>query len=266
MRFRFIFGCILILVASTSPPAQAQEDVADVPAQDLRVGDDPQQRYFLIGADDEKATPEQGMGLLLVLPGGDGSADFHPFVKRIYKHAVPEGYLMAQLVAPKWSPDQKITWPTAKSNVPKQERTTEEFIEAVIADVASKHKLNRDHIYTLSWSSGGPAAYAASLSSPSIRGSFVAMSVFNPKYLPPLKQASGRAYYIYHSSDDRVCPFWMAKQAASKLKQHGGKTELATYEGGHGWRGNLYGNMKTGLTWLEKNSSAVPATDAEPVR
>ena len=190
----------------------------------------------------------------------------NPFDERIYKHAVPEGYLMAQLVAPKWSPDQKIIWPTGKNKVPQQKTTTEAFIEAVIQDVASKQKLNKDRIYTLSWSSGGPAAYTASLSIPSIHGSFVAMSVFNPKYLPPLKQASGHAYYIYHSSDDRVCPFWMAKEAAKELKQNGGKTELATYEGGHGWRGNLYGNMRTGINWLEKNSSAAPATDAEPDR
>ncbi|WP_158265621.1 alpha/beta hydrolase [Blastopirellula marina] len=266
MRSRFVFGCILILVASITPPAQAQEDVADVPAEDLRVGDDPQQRYFLIGADDGKAAPEEGIGLLLVLPGGDGSAEFHSFVKRIYKNAVPEGYLMAQLVAPQWSPGQRITWPTAKSKVPQQKMTTEEFIEAVIKDVASKQKLNRDRIYTLSWSSGGPAAYAASLSSPSIRGSFVAMSVFNPKHLPSLKQASGRAYYIYHSPEDRVCPFRMAQQAANDLKQNGGKTELATYEGGHGWRGNVYGNIRTGFNWLETNSSAAPATDSKPVR
>ena len=101
---------------------------------------------------------------------------------------------MAQLVAPKWSPDQKIIWPTGKNKVPQQKTTTEAFIEAVIQDVASKQKLNKDRIYTLSWSSGGPAAYTASLSIPSIHGSFVAMSVFNPKYLP-LACFSGGRYF-----------------------------------------------------------------------
>ena len=55
----------------------------------------------------------------MVLPGGDGSADFHPFVKRIFKNAVPEGYVLAQPIAVKWSDKQEIVWPTAKNRVEK---------------------------------------------------------------------------------------------------------------------------------------------------
>jgi len=50
--------------------------------------------------------PKKGYGLLVVLPGGSGMADFHPFIKRIYKHAIPEGYLLAQPVAVKWTEKQ----------------------------------------------------------------------------------------------------------------------------------------------------------------
>ena len=78
--------------------------------------------------------------------------------------------------------------------------------------------------------------------------------------LPPLEKAKGRAYFLYHSPDDRVCPFRMARQAERELKKGGATVRLATYDGGHGWRGNLYANIREGIEWLEKNA----ATRAEP--
>jgi hypothetical protein len=76
----------------------AQEDVADIPSQDLHAGKDKNKHYFLIGLPKDGKEPKKGYGLVVVLPGGSGSADFHPFIKRIYKHAIPEGYLLAQKV------------------------------------------------------------------------------------------------------------------------------------------------------------------------
>jgi len=72
-------------------------------------------RYFLIGPRSEVKAPEAGHGLIVILPGGSGGADFHPFVKRIYKHAIPATYLVAQPVAVKWTEKQEIVWPTGKS-------------------------------------------------------------------------------------------------------------------------------------------------------
>src|SRR5687768_14093073 len=102
----------------------AQEDVADVPSEDLRIGDDARKRYFLVGPIQGAEPPAEGFGLIVVLPGGDGSAEFHPFVKRIYKHAAPDGYLLAQPVAPQWRRNQEVTWPTAKSRIPGMKFTT----------------------------------------------------------------------------------------------------------------------------------------------
>jgi predicted esterase len=79
------------------------------------------------------------------------------------------------------------------------------------------------------------------------------MSVFNPRFLPPLKQANGHAYYLYHSPQDRVCPYRMAEQARDRLAENGAKVRLETYEGGHGWRGNVYADIRTGVEWLETN-------------
>jgi predicted esterase len=231
----------------------AQEDVADVVSQDLRAGKDEHKRYFLIQPPKGVKEPKKGYGLLVVLPGGDGSAVFHPFVKRIYKNAVPEGYVLAQPVAVPWTAKQEIVWPTDKNRVAGMKFSTEEFVDAVIKDVAGKYNLDPERVFTLTWSSSGPAAYAASLSSKQITGSFIAMSVFKPDLLPPLEKAKGQAYFLYHSPEDRTCPFRMAEQAAKQLKQSGATVKLATYEGGHGWRGALYDNIREGVDWLEKN-------------
>jgi predicted esterase len=231
----------------------AQDDVADIDSQDLRAGKDEHKRYFLIEPPKTVKAPKNGYGLLVVLPGGDGSADFHPFVKRIYKNAVPEGYFLAQPVAVKWTDKQEIVWPIDKNRVKGMKFSTEEFIDDVIKDITGKYKVDPERVFTLTWSSSGPAAYATSLSNDKIAGSFIAMSVFKPDLLPPLEKAKGHAYFLYHSPDDNVCPFEMAEQAVKDLKKSGATVKLATYDGGHGWRGNLYGNIREGIEWLEKN-------------
>ncbi len=137
-------------------------------------------RYFLIGPRQNAKIPDGGFALIIVLPGGDGSADFHPFVKRIYKYSLPETYLVAQAVAVKWNDKQQITWPIAKDRASGAKFSTEDFVNEIIKDTAKKHKLDSKHVFTLSWSSGGPAAYAISLTNKKVTGSFVAMSVFKP--------------------------------------------------------------------------------------
>src|SRR5262245_6220567 len=130
-----------IFVAATAP-LLAQDDVADIRSQDLRIGKDENKRYFLIGPRQQEKEPKGGFGLVVVLPGGAGNADFHPFVKRIFKHGLPEGYLAAQPVAVKWKDNQIVVWPTAKLKTEGMKFTTEEFIDAVIDDVAAKHKVD----------------------------------------------------------------------------------------------------------------------------
>jgi predicted esterase len=246
--------------APAPKPPRPQEDpladVADIPSQDLRAAGDANKRYFLIGPPKNTRPPAEGCGLVVVLPGGDGSADFNPFVRRIYKNALSERYLAAQPVAVKWTADQQIVWPTKTNPVTGMKFGTEEFIDAVIEDVAKKHKLDRTRVFTLSWSSSGPAAYATSLQDKrGVTGSLIAMSVFDPKFLPPLKAANGHAYYLYHSPEDRVCPYRMAEQAKTSLAENGAKVHLATYDGGHGRRGDVYTDIRGGVEWLERNGA-----------
>src|SRR5262245_65377296 len=139
-------------------PAPADEDeFAGIPSQDLRAGKDEKKRYFLVGPRKDQKKPKGGWGLVIVLPGGDGSAEFHPFVKRIFKHAVPEGYLLAQPVAVKWTPRQEIVWPKGRDKVAGAKFTTEEFVAAILDEVGKKHGLDPSRVFTLSWSSSGPA-------------------------------------------------------------------------------------------------------------
>jgi predicted esterase len=243
----------MLVAAVCGRSAVAQDDVADIPAQDLRIKADEKQRYFLIGPAAGAAQPEAGFGLLIVLPGGDGSAQFHPFVKRIYKNALDGSFVVAQLVAPKWKESQQIVWPTAKTPVAGMKFSTEDFVSAVIEDVGRQRKIDPSRVYTLSWSSGGPPAYAVALTNKTVTGSFVAMSVFKPGSLPPLTAARRHAFLVYHSPADKTCPFRMAETAVKLLEKNGATTKLVSYEGGHGWRGAMFTDIAAGIAWLDKN-------------
>ncbi len=83
------------------------------------------------------------------------------------------------------------------------------------------------------------------------------MSVFKPDRLPPLANAEGRAYFILHSPDDFI-PIRMTHEARDVLHENGARVELVTYAGGHGWRGDVYGNLRRGIHWLEQERRVVP--------
>ncbi len=88
----------------------------------------------------------------------------------------------------------------------------------------------------------------------SITGSLIAGSVFRPWLLPPLDAAKEHVYYLYHSPDDSVCPFRMAEAAQKALEENGAKVKLATYEGGHGWKGRVYVDIREGIQWLKEQT------------
>lgn len=231
--------------------AADDDDVADLPYQDLKVKEDASRRYFLIGPRKEAKPPREGFGLLVVMPGGDGGAGFLNFVRRICKNALDETWIAAQLVSVKWKEDQQIIWPTGGNRVEGMKFTTEEFVESVVEEVKKRLKVNPRRVLVLAWSSSGPAAYAISLQQKkSTTGYYIAMSVFKPNELPPLESAKGERYWIDHSPQDKVCPYRMAQEAEEKLKKEGAKVKMVTYEGGHGWHGNLYGRLRDGFAWL----------------
>ena len=73
---------------------------------------------------------EKPQGLLIVLPGGDGSADFHPFVKSIQHGALKGKFAVAQPLAKKWRSNQQIVWPTLRNRTPGMKYATEELVAA----------------------------------------------------------------------------------------------------------------------------------------
>jgi predicted esterase len=236
-------------------------DVADVPLVDLHAGDDVKKRYFLIGAHEDVKPPIEGYGLLIVLPGGDGSADFNPFVRRIYKNALNKQWLIAQPVAPQWDENQfnQVVWPTAKLRYPAAKFTTEEFIEAVLVDVKKRQPVDPKRVILLGWSSGGLPCYSMTARKDSpITGAFIAMSVFKPDLMPALENSKGKAFYLLQSPDDRVTPFRFAEAAEKALRAVGANVKLQQYEGGHGWRGNVWEMIADGFTWLEKQREPKP--------
>ena len=78
----------------------------------------------------------------------------------------------------------------------------------------------------------------------------MAMSVFRPEWLPSLKGAKGRAFYILHSPDDFI-PISMARTAHDEFKKKRAKVRLVEYQGGHGWHGDVFGKIRGGVAWLE---------------
>ncbi len=231
------------------------EEFEDISAEEHFANSNTNQHYWLIRNTSGTNPPATGHRLLLVLPGGDGGSDFRPFVQRICKNALPDDFLVAELIAPKWDAGQfeQLVWPTERHPYPAAKFSTEEFVAAVVKEVRGRHNLATNGVFTLSWSSGGPAAYAASLDARcQVAGSFVAMSVFKPDQLPDLGAARGKSYYLLQSPKDFI-PFRMVEDARERLTANGARVRLQTYEGGHGWHGDVYGMIRAGIVWLEES-------------
>jgi predicted esterase len=231
------------------------DDVVDVHAERLHVEGNTKMRYFLIGIDKNKPVPDLGYKLLVVIPGGDGSAEFHPFVRRIWKYALDNNnFIVAQPIAVLWESNQRIVWATEKNSVAKKEFSTEKFIESMIEDISKRVKIDSKSINVLSWSSSGMAAYSIALQKKTrVTGFYIAMSVFKPEYLPPLENARGRFFVIQHSPEDRICLFRMAKDAEKQLTEHGAKVKFTESSNGHGWSGDVFRQMRENIDWLQQN-------------
>jgi hypothetical protein len=116
----------------------------DPPApEEVKIGGDPRKRYLLHGGGKDSKAVASGWKVLVVMPGGDGSAEFAPFVGRIRENVLGKDWLVVQIVAPVWSGEQaeKLVWPTKLNPWPKIEFTCEELFAEVLADVGKSRKL-----------------------------------------------------------------------------------------------------------------------------
>jgi predicted esterase len=238
------------------PPPEVQENVW---VERCYARGNSKQQYFLM-RQRKPAKPADKYGLVVIVPGGPGTAEFLPFCANVLTAAaVPDDFLVAQLVAPQWrTGDERIVWPSRIFPDDKAEFTTEAFLAAVIDEVTTKQPIDERFVFTLGWSSSGHVLYSASTRVPKVRWSIIAMSRFFPARSVEMDKLKGKAYYLYHSPDDKVCPFAEAELAVKTLKERRAEAKLISYKGGHGWVPfTFYGDrIKEGILWLKDLNAA----------
>ena len=252
-------GALALIAALSATTTPAQEPYSRAESFEVRGFDD--SRYFLAPARAELPEASKGHPLLVVLPGGDGSAEFLPFVQGgIFRGAMPDDFVGVMVTAVRWTADQQIVWPTERNPVDTMRYTTESYVEAVVDDVIQRQRIDRERVYLLSWSSSGPVAFDMSLARRTpFAGFYVAMSVFKPEQAA-LRNAKSRRFVLDQSPEDRVTPFSFADAAKSQLTAKGGLVWLRRYSGGHGWNDSPILRIREGLRWLD-SEDLVPADD-----
>jgi hypothetical protein len=183
----------LIALQAMYPTAEAEEfdprlvlQVTDDALKPRFAGGDEQKRYYLMPSGDAAVT-DRPLGLVIYMPGGDGGEEYRGFGRHSARFALPNGYLLAQLIAPLWYPEQQVTWPCrtdyllqviSAENFKRIRFTTEDFVDAVIDEVTAQHDIDPGRIFIYSWSSAGPAAYEIAFTNPKVRGAFIAAAVY----------------------------------------------------------------------------------------
>ncbi len=244
-------GCVALWFAAS---LSAQESASR--ATEHTLAGFPQGVYFTIAAKQPPAAGKK-QALLVVLPGGDGSREFLPFVENGVLGAVPDDCMGVLVTSVKWRDDQQVVWPTATSKVPGMQWTTEAFVAAVVKAVQKEHAVDPKRTAVLAWSSSGPAVYPMLLDpkAPFARG-YVAMSVWRPANKKDLAGVKGRRIVLDQSPDDRVTAFSHASDAYAALSGAGAVVQLSTYAGGHGWQDAPLVRLRRNLAWLFSDAKA----------
>lgn len=258
-----------LLLASLllAPRTAAQDSTAPAVAQDpatsaIAIDGLPKSGYHLLPAR-QQTPPDAGFGLLVVLPGGDGSSAFLPWVQNGIHAQAPDDFVCALVTAPVWSDKQKIVWPTAARKERGMEYTTEDYVRAVVAHVAEAQPIDAARRVVLGWSSSGPALYDLLLSDDNpFPRAYLAMSVFPRQSSAALKRASGLRVLLDQSPDDEVTRFVEAERAHAALTKAGAVVQLVSYRGGHGWQDDPQARLRRGLEWLLSDRPATRAQDA----
>lgn len=204
----------------------------------------------------EKPRAGAKLGLCVVLPGGDGSREFLPFVENGLCAQLPDDCVGVLVTAVPWRPEQPIVWPTATSKVPDMQWTTEDHVRAIVGEVEREHAIDPARRCLVAWSSSGPVAHQllAAADGPFARA-YIAMSIW-PRDLRELAAVKGRRYVLDQSPDDEVTVFSHARTAYDTLRKAGAIVRLSTYAGGHGWLDEPLPRFRTGMQWLLSDAPA----------
>lgn len=246
---------LLLIFCGCCPASEAQDLNKFVTTEERTVDKDPMKRYFVIRHQIPPAEAPKEYGLLIVVPGGAGGTNFLPFCANVITaQGTPKDFIVVELIAPIWGKqdDSTVIWPSNAFPVKNAQFNTETFLDAVIKDVSKLCKIHDGWVFTLGWSSSGHVLYSSSFENPKIRGSFVAMSRFQPEWFAHPENAKGKRYYFWHSPEDTICPYAESESAARFLTQQGASTVLKSYQGGHGWIPFTFyaDRIKEGLEWF----------------
>ena len=132
-----LFSILLLVFCFVRSAAEAQEVDKSVTTEERTVDGDSSKRYFVIRHRLAPAETPKEYGLLLILPGGPGGADFLPFCANVITTlGTPKDFIVAELVAPVWGTvnDSTIVWPSKAFPSKDARFTSEDFVDAVIKE------------------------------------------------------------------------------------------------------------------------------------
>jgi len=252
-------GCCILAIAFTALahlPARCEE----LPHEDLKAGNDSQKRYTLIGPSPKVTIGAEGYGLIVMIPGaGQTGADWLPRAMEFAQDLPNERYLFAYPFSVKWNEKQTNAWPTVKVPEKGMKFSTEEFLEALVADVKTRHKVDARRVFLYGYQASTRVAYAAGLRPRSpFTGIMAAMGEMKLKDLPPIAGARGRVWYLLSWDDPNYCPAGKMEEARAALAKAGAKVELKQFDGKQYLGGQGCAVLLAGLQWLEKNAGEPP--------
>ncbi len=270
-------------------PRQVVGAQIPISVENHQIGGDPQRAYLLLrpgvvagngvpppgaplppAAPNANATVNTKPGLLVVLPGGSGNGtDAVPFWTEVAQKTFKGSYLIALPIAPKWNADQTLIWVTRnnRKQVKEAKFTTEAFVSDVVQDIARYQTFAPEKVFLHGAADSGPAVYACSLEAQTpFRGFYLLASTFQSAQLPPLDHARNRRYYLQHSKDDKVTPYWIAEAAQKLLSEHGAVVKLETYRGNHGYDfvDEIFPHIGAAVSWLEGEKTPHPTMRPHP--
>jgi predicted esterase len=239
-----------------APPEPAAERTGPPKGPDLRKVDNDDGKRWILHTPLGTSPPERGWGLLVVMPGDDGSEGFAPFVHDTIQHAAGPEYVVVQMIAPPLpagaEPERAVVWPREQLKDPRVDFTMESVVNAAVDVVLTERVIDPQRVWMMGWASGGPPSYTMALEKGGMfRGAIVAMSAFPKEEYGSLEGAKRKSFYLLHSPTDPI-PISQPESAKSTLGAAGARVKLETYEGGHGWHGDVAAQIREAVRWLEE--------------
>ena len=232
----------------------------DLPVQHLKAGGDAHKRYFIIGPSVKATAAGQPLGLLVFLPGGEKSGEDWLDTGKGWARQLPsDQYIFAFPVSVRWNEKQTNPWPTAKTPEKGMKFSTEEFLEAVVAEIMKNQKIDSKRVFLFAYQQSATAGYAAGLRPQS---PFTAISIgcggLKSKDLPALGAAARRLWYLVSWPGDRGATPKEMQDARAVLSKTRAMVELKEYTEALFLGGKGCDAIKEMIAWFESKTGSPP--------